>query len=48
VSGPESAEKQRFRTREVPVVIQNYEGFSPDSLRPFVRALREGEEGAEP
>jgi hypothetical protein len=46
VSAPLTSEKQRFRTREVPVVIQNYETFSPDSLRPFIHALREGEEGA--
>jgi hypothetical protein len=43
VSAPVTSEKQRFRTREVPVVIQNYEGFSPDSLRPFIKALREEE-----
>jgi predicted CoA-binding protein len=40
VSGPPTGEKARFRTREVPVVIQNFEGFSPDALRPFLRALR--------
>jgi hypothetical protein len=45
VSGPPSAEKQRFRTREVPVVIQNFEGFSPGALRPFLQALREGSNG---
>ena len=42
VSGPPSTEKQRFRTREVPVVIQNFEGFSPDKLRPFLQAMRAG------
>ena len=41
VSGPESAEKQRFRTREVPVVIQNFRQFSPDTLSPFLQTLRE-------
>lgn len=46
VSAPQTTEKQRFRTREVPVVIQNYEGFSPAALRPFVEALREADTGA--
>lgn len=46
VSAPQTSEKQRFRTREVPVVIQSFEAFSPDSLRPFLQALREGEGGA--
>ncbi|HEV3467727.1 MAG TPA: toll/interleukin-1 receptor domain-containing protein [Pyrinomonadaceae bacterium] len=45
VSGPPTTEKQRFRTREVPVVIQNYEGFSPDALRPFLQAMRAGNGG---
>jgi hypothetical protein len=45
VSGPPTAEKQRFRTREVPVVIQNYQGFSPDALQPFLHAMRAGEGG---
>ncbi len=40
VSGPESAEKQRFRTREVPVVIQHFSPFSPDALSPFLQAIR--------
>ena len=46
VSSPETKEKQQFRTREVPV-IQNFGGFSPDVLRPFVSALsaREGGRG---
>jgi hypothetical protein len=34
------AEKQRFRTREVPVVIKDSDGFSCDRLRPFLEALR--------
>ncbi|MCA1632790.1 MAG: hypothetical protein LC802_03490 [Acidobacteria bacterium] len=45
VSGPPTAEKQRFRTREVPVVIQNFQRFSPDALQPFLQALREGNGG---
>jgi hypothetical protein len=39
VSGPASDEKQRFRTREVPVVIQNFRPFSPDALVPFLQAI---------
>jgi hypothetical protein len=46
VSGPQTTDKQRFRTHEVPLVIQNFEGFSPDSLKPFVEAVRSGEGGA--
>ena len=45
VSGPPTAEKQRFRTREVPVVIQSYEGFSPNALRPFLQAMGAGNGG---
>jgi TIR domain len=49
VSAPLTSEKQRFRTREVPVVIQNFEEFAPDTLRPFLQALRSGSrEGAQP
>lgn len=43
VSGPANPEKQRFRTREVPLVIQNFSDFSPDSLRPFVQAIQGGQ-----
>jgi hypothetical protein len=46
VSAPQTTDKQRFRTHEVPLVIQNFEGFSPDSLQPFVEAVRSGEGGA--
>jgi hypothetical protein len=46
VSAPQTTDKQRFRTHEVPLVIQNFEGFSPDSLKPFVEAVRAGEGGA--
>ncbi len=45
VSGPQTTDKQRFRTHEVPLVIQSFEGFSPDSLKPFVEAVRSGEGG---
>lgn len=47
VSAPQTTEKQRFRTHEVPLVIQNFEGFSPDSLAPFVEAVRSAEGGAQ-
>jgi hypothetical protein len=46
VSAPQTTDKQRFRTHEVPLVIQNFEGFSPDALRPFVEAVRSGEGGS--
>jgi hypothetical protein len=45
VSGPPTPQKQRFRTHEVPLVMQNFEGFRPDALTPFVNALRAGEGG---
>ena len=45
VSAPQTTDKQRFRTHEVPLVIQNFEGFSPDSLKPFVEAVRTGQGG---
>jgi hypothetical protein len=46
VSAPQTTDKQRFRTHEVPLVIQNFEGFSPESLKPFVEAVRSVEGGA--
>lgn len=45
VSGPATAEKQRFRTREVPLVMQNFKEFSPEVLRPFVNALQTSKGG---
>lgn len=45
VSGTPTDDKQRFRTREVPVVIKNFEGISPDSLQPFLHAMRAGDGG---
>lgn len=45
VSGPQTTEKQRFRTHEVPLVIQNFADFSPDTLKPFVEAVRSVEGG---
>jgi hypothetical protein len=45
VGAPQSVAKTRFRTHKVPLVIQNFEGFNPDSLRPFVNALRAGNGG---
>ena len=44
VSTPQSPEKQRFRTREA-AVIQNFGGFSPDALQPFVGAISAGNGG---
>jgi hypothetical protein len=44
VSTPHSPEKQRFRTREA-AVIQNFGGFSPDALQPFVGAISAGNGG---
>lgn len=40
VAGPPTSEKQRFRTHEVPVVIQNFHGFTPEALQPFIRAMQ--------
>ncbi|HVF67140.1 MAG TPA: hypothetical protein VM914_05735 [Pyrinomonadaceae bacterium] len=45
VGAPQTTEKQRFRTHEVPLVIQNFEG-SPEALEPFVEAVRSVEGGA--
>ncbi|HVF42577.1 MAG TPA: toll/interleukin-1 receptor domain-containing protein [Pyrinomonadaceae bacterium] len=44
VGAPQTTEKQRFRTHEVPLVIQNFEG-SPEALEPFVEAVRTAEGG---
>jgi hypothetical protein len=45
VSAPQTTDKQRFRTHEVPLVIQNFGGFTPDALQPFVQAVRAGQGG---
>lgn len=42
VSAPVTTSKQSFRTREVPLVMQNFGGFSPNTLQPFVQALKNG------
>jgi hypothetical protein len=42
VSGPATSSKQTFRTREVPLVIQNFGQFSGETLQPFIRALQNG------
>ncbi|PYS22177.1 MAG: hypothetical protein DMF72_14525 [Acidobacteria bacterium] len=42
VSAPLTTSKQSFRTREVPLVMQNFGGFSPNALQPFVQALKNG------
>ncbi len=44
VSSPQTPQKQRFRTHEVPV-LQNFESFRPEALAPFVNALRAGDGG---
>ena len=42
VSAPLTVSKQSFRTREVPYVMPNFGDFSPDTLQPFVKALKNG------
>jgi len=42
VSSPATSSKESFRTREVPIVIQNFGQFSEMTLRPFIQALRNG------
>ena len=45
VGGEQTSEKERFRTREVPLVIQNFKEFSPDKLQPFLNAMQTGNGG---
>jgi hypothetical protein len=45
VGGEQTTEKERFRTREVPLVIQNFKEFSPDKLQPFLNAMQTGNGG---
>ena len=40
LSAPQTNEKRSFRTREVPLVMQNFGAFSPDALQPFLNAVR--------
>jgi hypothetical protein len=44
VSAPLTAAKQSFRTHEVPkqLVMPNFGDFKPDTLQPFVQALKNG------
>ncbi len=42
VSAPVTPSKQSFRTREVPYVMPNFGAFTPDTLKPFVKALKNG------
>ena len=42
VSAPQTPSKESFRTREVKLVMENFNGFSPDTLQPFVQALKNG------
>ena len=43
VGQPPSEQKEDFLTHMVPYVIHNLEGFNPEDLRDFVRAVREAE-----
>jgi hypothetical protein len=47
VSTPQTTDKQRFRTHEVPLVIQNFGGFTRDALQPFIQAVRAGQQGGQ-
>ncbi len=40
VSAPVTPSKESFRTREVPFVMPNFGSFSPNTLQPFVQALK--------
>jgi hypothetical protein len=42
LSVPVTPSKQSFRTREVPYVMPNFGDFTPDTLQPFVKALKNG------
>ena len=42
VSAPVTPSKESFRTREVKFVMPNFGDFKPDTLRPFVQALKNG------
>lgn len=42
VGGPQTIQKQRFRTREA-LVIENFEAFSPDLLKPFLTQIAQGQ-----
>ena len=46
VSGEPTPKKQRFRTHEVPLIMRDFDGFTPDTIRPFVQAVRAGQGGA--
>jgi len=46
VGAPANPDKEDFLTNMVPYVIHNFEGFNPDDLRDFVKAVREAEGGA--
>jgi hypothetical protein len=45
VGGEQTTEKERFRTREVPLIIHNFKEFSPDKLQPFLDAMQTGNGG---
>ncbi|HJQ34546.1 MAG TPA: TIR domain-containing protein [Pyrinomonadaceae bacterium] len=46
VGAPANPDKEDFLTNMVPYVIHNFDGFNPDDLRDFVKAVREAEGGA--
>ena len=39
LAGPSTPQKERYRTREVDIVIKNFEAFAPHSLAPFLNIL---------
>lgn len=43
ISAPPSDAKERIRDHEA-VIIKNYEGFSPESLKPFLERMRQAKE----
>jgi hypothetical protein len=45
VGGELTPKKQRFRAHEVPLIIRDFDGFTPDMIRPFVQAVRAGQGG---
>lgn len=45
VSGQATEEKKRLRTREVPLVMRNFPTFSPETLQPFIAAIKTGNGG---
>lgn len=46
VGGEPTPRKQRFRMPGVPLVIHDFEGFTPATIQPFVHAVRAAQGGA--